>query len=190
MKFNNGRNACSLFPAIKFIVFDFDGVFTDNKLLVNQEGSEYVRCDRADGYAFDLLRGYEKLRKIKLDYFILSTEVNTAVVSRAKKLKINSYNGINNKLLFLENYFLDHYPNLKNPFSHLAYLGNDLNDLPVMRVAGFSIAPVDAHPLVKAISQKVYPQKGGNGFVRAFIEDLVEIKNLKTGELNELILNR
>ena len=175
---------------IKILVFDFDGVFTNNKLTLDENGLESVCCDRADGLALDLLRAYERINKIKLDTFILSTETNQVVIYRAKKIKLKVYTSISNKLEFLHNYFDINYENLVNPFDHLAYLGNDLNDLPVMRLAGISAAPMDAHPMVKSVANKVYPQLGGCGFVRAFIEDLININKLTEGELDELIFNR
>ena len=64
---------------IHTIVFDFDGVFTDNKVWVHQDGSESVRCDRGDGLAFDILRKFIKVNHWSLDYFILSTEKNEVV---------------------------------------------------------------------------------------------------------------
>ena len=72
---------------IDALVFDFDGVLTDNKVLVHQDGSESVLCNRADGLAFDVLR------KLKIPTYILSTETNTVVTQRAKKLKIHVIQG-------------------------------------------------------------------------------------------------
>ena len=63
------------FPAIESIhtvAFDFDGVFTDNKVWVDQFGHESVRCDRGDGLAFDLIRAYQKQEKLTANFFILS----------------------------------------------------------------------------------------------------------------------
>jgi YrbI family 3-deoxy-D-manno-octulosonate 8-phosphate phosphatase len=179
-----------IFNNIKILVFDFDGVFTNNKLILDENGLESVFCDRAVGLALDLLRAFERINKLKLDTFILSTETNQVVKYRAKKIKLKVYTSISNKLEFLENYFDINYANIVNPFDNLAYLGNDLNDLPVMRKAGISAAPMDAHPLVKNVATKVYPQLGGCGFVRAFIEDLININKLTEGELDELIFNR
>jgi len=67
---------------IDALVFDFDGVLTDNKVYVDQNGKESVCCSRSDGLAFDVLR------KLKIPTYILSTETNIFVTQRAKKLKI------------------------------------------------------------------------------------------------------
>jgi 3-deoxy-D-manno-octulosonate 8-phosphate phosphatase (KDO 8-P phosphatase) len=70
------------------------------------------------------------------------------------------------------------------------YLGNDLNDLPVILRAGFSVAPADAHERVCRAASVVLPQAGGNGFVRAFVERLLDIQNMTTEELHELVHHR
>ena len=77
------------------IIFDFDGVFTNNKVLIDQEGRESVQCDRGDGLAIDLLRNFSKKNYWNIDFFILTTEKNKVVLSRAKKLKLQCYCGIN-----------------------------------------------------------------------------------------------
>ncbi len=180
------------FPSLDLIhtiVFDFDGIFTNNKVLIHETGSESVACDRSDGLAFDILRAYQKVYGLNFNYFILSKESNPVVLSRAKKLKIQCKYAVSNKLNYLENYFLDNFPHHKNPFQGLVYLGNDLNDLPVMRKAGYSIAPSDAHPFVLKIAHIILPQRGGEGFIRAFIEKLLKIDSLSTEKIDELISN-
>ena len=76
---------------IDAFVFDFDGVLTDNRVYVNQDGKESVCCNRSDGLAF------EALRKLKIPTFILSTESNPVVVARANKLKVPVLKGIKDK---------------------------------------------------------------------------------------------
>lgn len=169
------------------IVFDFDGVFTDNKVWVDQDGRESVRCDRGDGLAFDLLRAYQTRDLIKAKCFILSKEANPVVLARAKKLKLDCIHGVSNKLEYMYDYFKRYLPNESNPFAGFIYIGNDLNDFPVMRRAGFAVAPADAHPLIQNISDLVLEQHGGQGFVRCFIEQLLKIDQLSEEEIDELI---
>lgn len=179
-----------LFPAltnIHTIVFDFDGVFTDNKVYVREDGKETVCCNRADGLGLDIFRAICSKKKIKLDYFILSKEKNLVVDTRAKKLKVPCYAGINNKIDFIDKYFAEHRPEDDNPFSGLIYLGNDLNDLPIIKLAGFSVAPNNAHDLVKLAASIVLPQNGGDGFVRVFIEELLRANGIGSTELETLI---
>ena len=172
---------------IHTIVFDFDGVFTDNKVYVDQDGREMICCDRGDGLAFDLVRAYQRAGRMSAELFVLSKETNAVVASRCKKLRLDCKPAIGDKRAFLDQYFIERFPGDENPYSGLVYLGNDLNDLPVMRKAGCSVAPEDAHALVKDVATHVFPQKGGNGFVRAFVERLLGIDALSEEELDELV---
>ncbi len=186
-----GRLVVKEFPnkeSIHTVVFDFDGVFTDNKVWVDQEGRESVRCDRSDGLAFDFLR-YFKKRGLGIDFFILSKETNPVVLNRARKLKVDCHHGVNDKLSFMQDYLAAKFPLLGDVFEGLVYLGNDLNDMPVMLKAGYSISPADAHPMVLEVADLVMPQKGGEGFVRAFVERLLGIHNLSKEKVYELISN-
>ena len=76
---------------LDIIIFDFDGVLTDNKVHLDQKGNELVSCNRSDGLAFDILK------IIKKPTYIISTEKNKVVAARAKKLKIPVIFGVKNK---------------------------------------------------------------------------------------------
>ena len=181
-----------LIPSMKSIhtvAFDFDGVFTDNKVWVDQDGQESVRCDRGDGLAFDLVRAFQKKGIINAEFFILSKETNPVVLARAHKLKLICHHGVDNKLNFFKKYLAQRFPNDRDPFNGVIYLGNDLNDLPIMRHVGFAVAPSDAHPLVQEIAHLVLEQRGGEGFVRSFIEHLLDIKQLTLEEIDGIISN-
>ncbi len=173
--------------AIHTVALDFDGIFTDNKVWIDQDGRESVRCNRSDGLAFDLVRAFQKRGKLKAEIFILSKEHNTVVLERARKLKLGCYHGIRDKLTFMREYLTTRFPLNTDSFAGLIYLGNDLNDLPLMRHAGYAIAPADAHPKVKKIAHLILKQKGGEGFVRAFIEHLLAIDQLTEEEIDELV---
>jgi N-acylneuraminate cytidylyltransferase len=174
---------------IHTIAFDFDGVFTDNKVWISQDGHESVCCDRSDGLAFDILRIFQRKNNLTIDIFILSKETNSVVAARAKKLKIGFYQGIDNKMIFIENYLNKRFPDQPDVLNGLVYLGNDLNDLQVMQKAGFSIAPSDAHKLILEVASRVFPQRGGDGFIRAFIEELLGINQFTKEQINELIFD-
>lgn len=167
---------------IHTIVFDFDGIFTDNKVWVDQNGSESVRCDRSDGLALDLLRRFTMKNNWNLNYFILSREKNSVVSARASKLQITCVQGNSNKADYLCSYLVKNRHNAKG----LMYAGNDLNDLGAMQIAGFSVAPSDAHPLIQQQADLVMPQKGGDGFVRALVEMLLGIEQLTIDEILQL----
>ena len=77
---------------------------------------------------------------------------------------------------------------MEDGFSTLVYLGNDLNDLSVMRKANFSVAPSDAHPVIQKCASVVLPEKGGHGFVRNFVDTLLQVEALSLDALEELCL--
>ena len=89
----------------------------------------------------------------------------------------------------MENYLSSHQSEVDDPFSGLIYFGNDLNDLPLMCRAGYSIAPQDAHPKICDIADLILTRRGGEGCIREFIEHLLGITFLNKEELHELISN-
>ena len=146
---------------INAIVFDFDGVLTDNHVYLNQEGEESVRCNRSDGLAFDALN----TTNIKL--FILSTEKNLVVEQRAKKLNVTCYQGLNDKLQTLISLSNDYEFKLEKTL----YVGNDLNDYKAMEACGWSACPADSHKKIQEISKIKLEKKGGDGVVRELVEN-------------------
>ena len=155
---------------IEAIVFDFDGVLTDNKVFVDQEGNESVSCSRADGLAFDVLY------KLKKPTYILSTEKNPVVTARAKKLKIPAIQCIKNKVDGLRELAEKESFNLQNTL----YVGNDLNDYQVMKISGYTACPADSHQMIKEISTIILKTSGGNGIVRELLEDHLQVDFIKT----------
>jgi len=162
------RGKPSLPKTIELVVFDFDGVFTDNKVYTAQDGTETVMCDRRDGL------GIEMLRNAGVPMFILSKETNPVVAARAGKLKMNVHGGCDDKAPFLDRYFAE---NRIDP-ANVIYMGNDLNDFDAMQRVGFSVAPADSHPDIIRIASLVLPENGGNGAVRALSEFILQ----NTGE--------
>lgn len=174
---------------IHTIVFDFDGVFTNNKVYLNQDGIESVVCDRGDGLAFDFLRYHNATSQNKIDSFILSKEPNKVVLARADKLKLTCYHGVISKLDFMLDYSKSNAKSSDDFFRGVICFGNDLNDLPLMSKAGFSVAPRDAHPLVLSEADYVCKKDGGNGCIREFMEKFLRIDVLTKEELHELVSN-
>lgn len=172
---------------IHTIIFDFDGVFTNNKVYINEVGEESIRCDRADGLAFDILRKFKKKFSWEIDYFILSKEKNPVGKKRAEKLNINIFKGISDKEEFIKNYLKDRFGEYLNSKSGVIYLGNDLNDLSAIKLCGFSIAPFDAHKLIKETANLTLTSSGGEGFVREAIETIINIDNMTLEEIQNII---
>lgn len=164
---------------ITSIIFDFDGVFTDNFVYSDSTGGEMVRTSRSDSYQLSLFKKFIQDNNLEIDLFILSTESSRVVKKRAEKLGLKVYQGISNKKEFLQNLFNK---SGKMNWKGVAYLGNDLNDLECMKLAGYSFCPNDAHPLVKKASKYVFDSVGGDGFVRetlVFIQQHLSVLEVK-----------
>jgi N-acylneuraminate cytidylyltransferase len=149
--------------AIDCVAFDFDGVMTDNRVLVLQDGTEGIVANRADGL------GVERLRALGLPQVIISTETNAVVKARARKLNLEIFAGCRDKKKTLQDYCQKHGYDPQR----VVYVGNDVNDLEVMRQVGFPVAPADAHPQVKAITWRVTQVRGGYGVIKELAERIV-----------------
>ncbi len=150
---------------VKLIVIDFDGVLTNNKVLLNDQGEEFVICSRADGLAFDALR------ILKLKTIILSTEKSKVVSSRAKKLQVECIQGIANKkdklMRLIKKYKLDR--------GEVLFVGNDINDINAMSLCELTFCPNDSHEKVKKIAKVVLKTNGGEGVMREILETCFQL---------------
>ena len=161
---------------IKLIVYDFDGVMTDNRVIVREDGIESVIVSRADGMGVGIIM------EMGIPQVILSSETNRIVSLRAKKLGIPVLQGVDDKKTALLNYCKD---NNYNP-SGILYVGNDVNDEGVMKAVGYSVATADAHHSIKSLAQMVLDTKGGHGVVRELadkIEGILSTLNEKNKRL-------
>ena len=145
---------------IKAIVLDFDGVFTDNKVIVFQDGTEAVICDRGDGM------GIEMIKKQGIPVWVISKEQNPVLTARCKKLNIPCYHGIEDKWSILKSQLAEQ--NI-DP-AHVVYMGNDINDIECMQNVGCGVAPADAHPEVLQVAGVVLRNNGGDGGIRELVE--------------------
>ena len=148
--------------SVQLIAFDFDGVFTDNTVLVNQDGVESVRCWRSDGL------GLSRIRETGVRAFIISTEKNPVVSARAAKLKLPCKQGIDDKAAAI----LETCKELGVDPALTMFVGNDINDIPAFKVVGLPVAVQDAYPEVFAHIIHRTEKPGGYGAVRE-ICDLV-----------------
>lgn len=158
------RLAAEHLRGVRLVVFDFDGVFTDNRVLVDQDGREAVFCSRADGI------GLQALSRIGVGALILSTETNPVVSARAAKLRIECVQGLGGtKWAALEEMLAQR--GLAS--GDVAYVGNDINDLDCLRHVGVSICVADAYPDVMETANYVTARPGGQGAVREVCDLLV-----------------
>ena len=138
------------------VATDFDGVHTDDRVLVDQNAVEAVRVSRSDGL------GVSMLREAGVPFVIVSKERNPVVGARGAKLRVDVLQGVDDKVCALTAW-LDR----RGLHAHdVAYVGNDLNDLPVMAAVGWPIAVADAHPEVLRAARLVLSRPGGRGAVR------------------------
>lgn len=142
------------------VVTDFDGVHTDDRVLVGEDGAEFVVANRSDGM------GVRMLREAGVPLLILSTEVNPVVSARARKLGVDVRQGLDDKAGALREWAESRGFDLER----VAYLGNDVNDLACLDLVGWPVAVADAHPLVVAAARVVLTRRGGDGAVRELAE--------------------
>lgn len=145
---------------VEALVMDFDGVFTDNRVLVLQDGSEGVLCSRSDGW------GVARLREQGIAMVVISTETNPVVEARCRKLGIECVTGVDDKLSVMQEWLQKR----GIPAENVVYIGNDVNDLSCMQVVGCAVAPADAHPQVLESADMVLEAKGGQGALRELSE--------------------
>lgn len=161
---------------IELIVYDFDGVMTNNNVIVFENGMEAVIVNRADGLGVDMIREFGILQ------IILSTETNDVVAARAKKLNLEVISGCKDKKAKLSEYCENRNINL----NRVLYVGNDVNDLEAMKSVGFSVAPADAHKEILKFVGFITNAKGGQGVIKELSEFIInegsELKLLKERE--------
>ncbi|QJB56024.1 HAD hydrolase family protein [Pseudodesulfovibrio sp. zrk46] len=147
---------------VKLVVYDFDGVMTDNRVFVDETGRETVAANRSDGLAIGMIR------KLGIDQCILSTEENPVVSARAGKLNIEVSQGIRDK----GSAIIDLAGRKGVSLAEVLYVGNDVNDADAMGLCGFTVAPADAHPAILAMADYVTEAPGGFGVIRELADVL------------------
>ena len=161
------KNYKTLLPNIKTFIFDVDGVLTDGKILITNEGELLRSFDTKDGYAMKcaLVQGYK--------IAIITGGRNQGVEERFKELGVyDIYMGAHYKLDafqdLLDNYDLDP--------ETILYIGDDVPDIPVIEKVGLGCCPADAVSDVKAMADYVSHKNGGEGCVRELIEQVLRVQ--------------
>ncbi|MEY3678717.1 MAG: hypothetical protein RI924_858 [Bacteroidota bacterium] len=153
---------------IKAFVFDVDGVLTDGTVHVTETGEQLRRFSIKDGYALQLAvkRGFP--------IAIISGGRSQSVVRRLKGLGIQDiYIGVDAKTDAFEEFLLIH----DLQAEQVLYMGDDIPDLPVMKLVGLATCPADAAEEIKAISAYISPKKGGEGCARDVIEKVLKVQD-------------
>jgi N-acylneuraminate cytidylyltransferase len=142
---------------IKLIVLDFDGVMTDNRVWVDEQGQEMVAASRSDSLGLEILR-----KRTGIEVMVLSRETNKVVKARCDKLGLPVLQAVLDKKQAIQDVIA---AKTLSP-SQVIFMGNDTNDLPVFPEVGFAAAPADAHPEVIRRADLVLSMLGGKGAVR------------------------
>lgn len=154
---------------IKLVLTDIDGVWTDGGMYYDNNGNEWKKFNTSDS------AGVKLLRMIGIETGIITGENTTIVKRRAEKLNIDVVvMGIDRKLVALK----DISEKLNIPFEKIAYIGDDVNDIPVFKAVGYSCAPANAPEYVKKYANTVLNKKGGDGVFREFAELILTKMNL------------
>ena len=151
---------------LEMVVFDFDGVMTDDRVWVNAEGEEFVAANRSDGMGITLLQ------KNGVKTAVISSEDNKVVSARCKKLNLPVIQGVGvgNKGQVLTKILNDEGI---DP-AHVVYVGNDINDLPCFPLVGFAVVVADAHSAALETADLVLSRNGGHGAVREICDLIVK----------------
>ncbi len=159
---------------VGLLVLDFDGVLTDNRVWVSEDGSEAVACHRGDGMGISLLR------RAGIETVVLSTETNPVVEARCRKLGVSCVQGLEGKEGVLRQVVAERGLSLER----VAYVGNDINDLSCLEAVGFPVVVADAHPNVLPSALLVLSRKGGEGAVRELCDRILEGMASTKGEVD------
>jgi len=164
-----------LMPQINTFIFDVDGVLTDGTVTITTSGEMLRKMNIKDGYAL----------KTAIDngfnVCVISGGSNEGVRIRLRGLGVTDiYLGAHNKIEQLEEY-LDIY-NIKA--ENVLYMGDDIPDVPVMKLVGLPCCPQDAVQEIKAISKYISHKNGGKGAVRDVIEQVLKVHNKWDGNFD------
>jgi N-acylneuraminate cytidylyltransferase len=141
---------------VEMIVFDFDGVFTDNRVWVDETGMESIAAYRSDSLILS------KIRSMGIEMLVISTEVNPVVAARCRKMKMPVIQGVENKAVELQRLLAEKQVNPAN----VIYVGNDINDIPCFPIVGCAVVVADALPEARQQSDFQLSRPGGHGAVR------------------------
>lgn len=163
---------------IKLVIFDVDGVLTDGSLFIGDDGQEYKAFNSKDGH------GMKMLQRNGVDIAIITGRTSQVVKHRVADLGIQYvYQGQLDKTLA----FNEILKQLQLQTEQVAYVGDDVVDLPVMCKVGLAIAVQDAHPLVKQHAHWHTPSCGGRGAARDVCEMIMHAQETLQSELDSYI---
>ena len=173
---NNSQNIKNLAKDIKILILDVDGILTDGLVHIFGDGREMYEFNVYDGY------GIKLWRRAGFKVGFLTGRVSDAVEFRAKQLEVDFlFRGASDKVSLIEKLAKEERVTMKN----ICYLGDDLQDLALLKKVGLSVSVPNAREEVKKYVHYVTSLKGGGGAVRELIEKLLKEKDLWDGIINQ-----
>jgi YrbI family 3-deoxy-D-manno-octulosonate 8-phosphate phosphatase len=148
---------------VSLLALDFDGVLTDNRVWVAEDGTESVVCSREDSL------GLQMLRERGITAMVISRETSPIVAARCRKLGIPCWQGVEDKSTLLRRLVVERGLTM----DEVVYLGNDVNDLTSMQAVGCGVAVSDAHPHVVEAADLVVSKPGGRGAIRELCDRIL-----------------
>ena len=159
---------------IKLFCTDIDGVWTDGSMYYSENGDEMKKFHTYDS------AGVLFLKKVGIETAIITQENTKIVKNRSDKLNIiNLYQGVNNKVEICEKLCAKNNIN----FNEVAYIGDDINDIALIKKVGLSACPSSAPKYIQNIVDWNIPVKGGDGAFRYFVEKFLK----EIGKLNNIL---
>lgn len=164
---------------IKLFITDIDGVWTDGGMYYDETGNEFKKFNTADS------AGVLLLHLLNLPVAIITGEATNIVRRRSEKLKVDYlFMGVSNKLEVATKLCSD----LQITLDDVAYIGDDINDIALLKKVGLSAAPDNAPDYVKQKVNWLIPVKGGDGAFRAFVEKYLKEKNMLEKIVDKFVL--
>jgi YrbI family 3-deoxy-D-manno-octulosonate 8-phosphate phosphatase len=149
----------------KLVITDIDGVWTDGGMYYDQQGNEWKKFNTSDS------AGVLFLRLLNIPLVIMTGEDTAIVQRRAEKLRIeNVYQGVRDKLTVAQNLCAEMNIDLQD----VAFIGDDLGDMPLLRKVGYSACPSNSPDYVKSITHFTTNKAGGDGAFREFVEHILK----------------
>lgn len=167
-----GRDLNEIARKIRMMAFDFDGVFTDNRVIVSQDGSEAVLCNRSDGI------GLQAVRSRGVATLVISAEVNPVVGQRCRKLNLTCFQGCDDKVKVLKEQATE----LGATLDEVSFMGNDVNDIECLKAVGLPVCVSDAHADVMEYALYTTTLPGGAGAVRELCDLIARAKDGKLSQ--------
>lgn len=163
---------------IKYLVLDVDGTLTDSGVYYDDHGNELKKFSTKDGTGFNLAHD------AGMQIIVITGRACNATQRRMEELKTEYiYQGVQNKVDFLKKLMSD----LSISSEEVGYIGDDLNDIPAMRICGFVGCPSDAAPEVKALANYVSKVACGHGAMRDVVEHILTLRGDRDAVIKKTI---